>query len=207
MGVPHTWYLSAQSFIRLLKLVWREYDIVAMNEWKKKCVGLQRTWVSERTVYSDYFSFGLYSKSFIFSPAYTSENRYNVHLLALLSPLSNLAGINTRMVEMLQATAVPRVSRPCSCQGQQSPFPFTVSWHRSKWRYLPQAVYCPNKTFLQQVALTTVEVWGLGGRGMVRGLLSRTQVPFQGSIRHNNPQGNFEVASAFYSFCNVYQFS
>ncbi len=26
--------------IRVLKL---EYDIVAMNEWKKKCVGLQRT--------------------------------------------------------------------------------------------------------------------------------------------------------------------
>ncbi len=50
VGVPHTWYLSAQSFIRLLKLVWREYDIVAMNEWKKKCVGLQRTWVSKRTV-------------------------------------------------------------------------------------------------------------------------------------------------------------
>ncbi len=50
VGVPHAWYLSAQSFIRLLKLVWREYDIVAMNEWKKKCVGLQRTWVSKRTV-------------------------------------------------------------------------------------------------------------------------------------------------------------
>ncbi len=50
VGVPHTWYLSAQSFIRPLKLVWREKDIVAMNEWKKKCVGLQRTWVSKRTV-------------------------------------------------------------------------------------------------------------------------------------------------------------
>ncbi len=50
VGVPHTWYLSAQSFIRLLKLVWSEYDIVAMNEWKKKCVGLQRTWLSKRTV-------------------------------------------------------------------------------------------------------------------------------------------------------------
>ncbi len=49
-GVPHTWYLSAQSFITLLKFVWREYDTVAMNEWKKKWVGLQRTWVSERTV-------------------------------------------------------------------------------------------------------------------------------------------------------------
>ncbi len=52
VGVPHTWNLSAQSFIRLLKLVWREYDIVAMNEWKKKCVGLQKTWVSKRTVYT-----------------------------------------------------------------------------------------------------------------------------------------------------------
>ncbi len=50
VGVLHTWYLSAQSFIRLIKLVWREYDIVAMNEWKKKWVGLQRTWVSKRTV-------------------------------------------------------------------------------------------------------------------------------------------------------------
>ncbi len=50
VGVPHTWYLSAQSFITLLKLVWREYDIVAMNEWKKKCVSLHRTWVSKRTV-------------------------------------------------------------------------------------------------------------------------------------------------------------
>ncbi len=50
VGVLHTCYLSAQSFIRLLKLVWSEYDIVAMNEWKKKCVGLQRTWVSKRTV-------------------------------------------------------------------------------------------------------------------------------------------------------------
>ncbi len=43
VGVPHTWYLSAESFIRLLKRVWREYDIVAVNERKKKCVGLQRT--------------------------------------------------------------------------------------------------------------------------------------------------------------------
>ncbi len=51
VGVPHSWCLSAQSFIRLLKLVWREYDIVAMNEWKTKCVGLQWTWVSKRTVF------------------------------------------------------------------------------------------------------------------------------------------------------------
>ncbi len=36
MGVPHTWNLLAQSFITLLKLVWREQDIVAMKEWKKK---------------------------------------------------------------------------------------------------------------------------------------------------------------------------
>ncbi len=51
VGVPHTWYLSAQSFITLLKLIWGDYDIVAMNEWKKKCVDLHRTWVSKRTVY------------------------------------------------------------------------------------------------------------------------------------------------------------
>ncbi len=44
------WYISAQSFITLFKLVWGEYDIVALNEWKKKCVDLQRTWVSKRTV-------------------------------------------------------------------------------------------------------------------------------------------------------------
>ncbi len=50
VGVPHTWCLSAQYFIRLLKLVWIEYDIVAMSEGKKKCVGLQRTWVSKCTV-------------------------------------------------------------------------------------------------------------------------------------------------------------
>ncbi len=50
VGVPHTWFLSALSFITLLKLVWREWDMVAMNEWKKKCVGLQKTWVSKRTV-------------------------------------------------------------------------------------------------------------------------------------------------------------
>ncbi len=50
MGVPHTRYLSGQSFIAPLKLVWREQDIVAMNDWKKQCVGLQWTWVSKRTV-------------------------------------------------------------------------------------------------------------------------------------------------------------
>ncbi len=41
VGVPHTWYISAQSFITLLKLVRRQYGIVAMNGWKRKCVGLQ----------------------------------------------------------------------------------------------------------------------------------------------------------------------
>ncbi len=35
VGVPHTWYLFGQSFIMPLKLVWREQDIVDMNEWKK----------------------------------------------------------------------------------------------------------------------------------------------------------------------------
>ncbi len=51
LGVPHTWYLLAQSFITLLKLVWREQGIATMKELKKKCVGLQRTWVSKRTVH------------------------------------------------------------------------------------------------------------------------------------------------------------
>ncbi len=46
----HAWYLSGQSFIIPLKLVWREQDIVVMNDWKKNCVGLQWTWVSKRTV-------------------------------------------------------------------------------------------------------------------------------------------------------------
>ncbi len=54
MGVPHTWYLSVQSFITLLKLIWGVYDIVAMNEWKKKCVGLHMTWVSKHTVVAQY---------------------------------------------------------------------------------------------------------------------------------------------------------
>ncbi len=56
VGVPHTWYLSAQSFITLLKLDGREYDIVAMNEWKKKWVGLQRIWVSKRTVKASWYA-------------------------------------------------------------------------------------------------------------------------------------------------------
>ncbi len=52
VGVPYTWYLSAQSFIRLLKLVWRQKGIVSMNEREKKCVSLQCTWVSKRTVFA-----------------------------------------------------------------------------------------------------------------------------------------------------------
>ncbi len=60
VGVPHAWYLSVQSFIRLLQLVWREYGIVAMNEWKKKCVGLHRTWVSKRTIYVYSYRFQIY---------------------------------------------------------------------------------------------------------------------------------------------------
>ncbi len=39
VGVPHTGYASAQSLITLLKRVWKESEMVAMNEWKKKCVG------------------------------------------------------------------------------------------------------------------------------------------------------------------------
>ncbi len=53
VGVPHTCYLSGQSFIETpLKLVWRELDMMAMNNWKKKRVGLKRTWVSKRIVLS-----------------------------------------------------------------------------------------------------------------------------------------------------------
>ncbi len=33
---PHTRYWSSQSFITRLKLVWRELDIMAMNNWKKE---------------------------------------------------------------------------------------------------------------------------------------------------------------------------
>ncbi len=49
--VPHTWYLSGQSFITLLKLVWNELDKVVMNNWKKKCVGLQRAGVCKRLLH------------------------------------------------------------------------------------------------------------------------------------------------------------
>ncbi len=49
VGVPHTWFWSDQSFITLLKLIWSEKDILAMNDWKRKCVDLQRTWVKKRT--------------------------------------------------------------------------------------------------------------------------------------------------------------
>ncbi len=50
MGVPHIWYLSAQSIIKLIKLVWREYDIGAMIVLKNKWGGLQSKCVSNRTV-------------------------------------------------------------------------------------------------------------------------------------------------------------
>ncbi len=51
VGVSHTWYLSGQSIIALLKLVWRELNMMSMNYWKKKCVGFHRTWVWLRTVW------------------------------------------------------------------------------------------------------------------------------------------------------------
>ncbi len=35
VGETHARYLSDQSFITRLKLVWRELDMVAMNNWKK----------------------------------------------------------------------------------------------------------------------------------------------------------------------------
>ncbi len=41
VGVSKTWYSSGQSFIKLLKLIERELDMAAMNNWKKKFVGLQ----------------------------------------------------------------------------------------------------------------------------------------------------------------------
>ncbi len=42
-GIPHTWYLSAQCFITVLNRVWRESDIVAMNERKKNVSVCKRT--------------------------------------------------------------------------------------------------------------------------------------------------------------------
>ncbi len=42
VGVLHNSTLSAISFITLLKLVWREEYMVALNNLKK-CVGLHRT--------------------------------------------------------------------------------------------------------------------------------------------------------------------
>ncbi len=88
VGVPNTWYLSAQSFIRRLKLVWREYAIVAMNEWKKKCVGLQRTWVSKRTVCRHWLKYiSLNSKQYIstycfclYQPFYKFERQLSRHV-------------------------------------------------------------------------------------------------------------------------------
>ncbi len=50
VGVSYKRYLSGQPFITILKLVWRELDMVAMNDWKKKGVGWQRTWVSKHNV-------------------------------------------------------------------------------------------------------------------------------------------------------------
>ncbi len=83
VGVPHTWYLSAQSFITLLKLVWREYDIVAMNEWKNKCVGLQWTWVSKRTVYCNTW-FGLFCFTVYRHPAKYTFGFYGTRVGLLL---------------------------------------------------------------------------------------------------------------------------
>ncbi len=45
-GYPIHGIYRDKSIITLLNLVWRESDMVAMNNWKTKCVGLQRTWVS-----------------------------------------------------------------------------------------------------------------------------------------------------------------
>ncbi len=50
VGTPHSENLSDQSFITLLKLAWRECDLVAINNWKKTNVGLQRTRACKRTV-------------------------------------------------------------------------------------------------------------------------------------------------------------
>ncbi len=93
VGVPHTWYLLAQSFITLLKIVWREQDMVALNEGKKKCVGLQRTWVSKRTVIStslpdNHMSSLRRSKScFISTEEVTKKQQKNNQQHALLSKL------------------------------------------------------------------------------------------------------------------------
>ncbi len=50
VGEPHTCYLSAQSFIKLVKLVWREYEHGGYGWEEKEMCQLQRTWVSKRTV-------------------------------------------------------------------------------------------------------------------------------------------------------------
>ncbi len=43
--VPHIWYSSSKSFIKLLDLAWMELNMVAKNNFQTKCVGLHRTWV------------------------------------------------------------------------------------------------------------------------------------------------------------------
>ncbi len=50
LRVPHACYLSGLSFITPLELVWWELDMKALNNGKKKCVGLPRTWGSKRTL-------------------------------------------------------------------------------------------------------------------------------------------------------------
>ncbi len=49
VGVPHAWYLSGQSLLTRLNLVWRELDMVAMNNWTKNCISLKRTIPSHTT--------------------------------------------------------------------------------------------------------------------------------------------------------------
>ncbi len=48
---PWRWSRGGTTYMVFIGPVFREYDIVAMSEWKKKCVGLHRTWVSRRTVF------------------------------------------------------------------------------------------------------------------------------------------------------------
>ncbi len=55
VGVPHTWYLSAQSFIRLLKLVWRESDLWLWMS-RKRNVSVCRGHELANTLYAPFYA-------------------------------------------------------------------------------------------------------------------------------------------------------
>ncbi len=85
-------YIISVVYIYVVSyLVWREYDIVATNEWKKKCVGLQKTWVSKRTVCQLIYHVPTLGLRNILFPLSTSSTSYNwiSHWIVILIGLFN----------------------------------------------------------------------------------------------------------------------